>query len=307
MADPIDGRARLGSGWPVAVIGLGVCLYGTGPVLIRASSLDAAVFSFWRLLLAIPVLIILVRGRLSGLPMPESGRSLRVYMVAGTALASSQLLVMSALDYTTVAEVSLLAALAPLGVGIIARLWMNERLGAPFWSSAFLAVFGIWYAVGAASLSVVSTGQALGRLLALLSVVGYSVFVSIAAVARRHVRALDFLLGCTLVATIANLAYLSISQTVWWNPAPRQLLFVVGVVAGGGTAGHLAFMWGLRWTSPTLGTAVRLLQPVVAAFLAFLFLGEPVTASQATGALIALLGVGLAVASQRPRGGAPSP
>ena len=105
---------RLGRRYPLALVAAGVVLYATGPVMLQASSLSGPVFSFWRLWTGVAVLGAAVGvQRLRGMAWPAR-RQWRVAVLAGVAFGMHQLLFFSAIRITTVVDVSLMNALAPV-------------------------------------------------------------------------------------------------------------------------------------------------------------------------------------------------
>jgi drug/metabolite transporter (DMT)-like permease len=79
-----------------------------------------------------------------------------------------------------------------------------------------------------------------------------------------------------------------------------DVLRAFGVALLPGCVGHFLSTWPLRWVPANLPPLVQLSIPFVAGFLAFAFLGEPITAVHLLGGAITVAGVAGAVRSMAP-------
>src|SRR5215813_6921534 len=95
-------------GRPMTAVWIGVVCFSIGPVLAASVSVSGAVLAFWRLWLGVPVMAgaALWQRRRSG--SWPSRQSWRWPVLAGIAFAFHQLLFMSALQQTTVVDVTLM-------------------------------------------------------------------------------------------------------------------------------------------------------------------------------------------------------
>ena len=190
--------ARAGRRSPLVLVAIGVVLYATGPVMVQASSVSGPVFSFWRLWIGVGVLgatVALQHRR--GTPWPSPAQW-RVAGWAGVAFGLHQLLLFTAVRATTVVDVSLVNALAPVVTAVGARWMFGERPGARFWGWASLAIAGaILLAVTA---SVAPTGSPIGMAMALANVGFFAAFFLLSKKGREPLPVTPFLLGTITVA-----------------------------------------------------------------------------------------------------------
>lgn len=275
-----------------AVLGLatGVALYSLSPVLVRASNLSGTSFAFWRLWLAVPVLQLLWWHRHRSRPLETLAREGVPIAVAGVSLAANQVLMLSALRLTSVADVTLIGATSPVVVGLAGAALFGERLGPRFWTWTVVTMSGTTWAVSAGWPA--ATGHAMGRLLALASVVGFTGFVLSARHRKGDLDPLGFLTGTTLVAAVVVSAHVVVTGASTALPSLRDLALVIGMVAAGGTLGHVLVIRALRRTSPSLAAVIRLAQPFLASGLAWAVLGEAVHVRHVYGGALVMIGVG---------------
>jgi drug/metabolite transporter (DMT)-like permease len=106
---------------------------------------------------------------------------------------------------------------------------------------------------------------------------------------------LALLLAATAVGEPAGFSVADVPAEGWWAFA---YLTVVGSVVA-----FSAFVWLLGNARPSLVTTYAYVNPVVAVFLGWLILSEPVTMPVVVGGSLAVLGVAMVVRAERPRAG----
>lgn len=281
---------------PLALIVAGVCLYATGPVLLQASQLSGPAFSFWRLWMGAALFALLIGARrLRGRALPERSRW-RSSLAAGVVFGLHQLAFMIAVKATSVVDVALMNALAPIATGIGAWWLFRERPGRTFWGWALLAMAGTgWLALGA---SVGPSGDPAAMALAIANVVLFAAFFLASKRSRDHLDVVEFLAGVMLVAAVVVSAFVLIAGTPVAVAPARDLALVAGVALGPGAVGHFITTWPLRWVAANIPPVVKLAQPFLAGVLAWLVLGEPLLARHLVGGTVVLAGAAGAVLSR---------
>lgn len=276
---------RLGRRYPLALVAAGVVLYATGPVMLQASSLSGPVFSFWRLWTGVAVLGAAVGvQRLRGMAWPAR-RQWRVAVWAGVAFGMHQLLFFSAIRITTVVDVSLMNALAPVVTACGAFFMFAERPGPRFWGWAAVAIAGATLLAVAASAA--PSGSPVGMAMALANVGFFAVFFLLSKKGRDHLPVLPFLLGTITVAAVVVSSYVLITRAPATDVRPVDLVLAGAVAAGPGAVGHFVMTWPLRYLPANIPPVMRLAQPFVAGALAWWLLGEPLSVRHlAAGALV---------------------
>lgn len=318
-ACPAPGRAprpagRLPVGRGLLYVAFAATSWGTtGPcadLIMRGSGLGPVALTFWRtaggLVLLLAVRVVMPRRTGAARPArpyePLPGRCARLF-VTGVGLTVFQAAYFAAVEATgvTVGTVVTLGA-APVLAALGGRLFMGERLGAGGRS----AVSGVFAGLAVLMLGNDGTGavRPAGVGLALLSAAGYAVVT----VHGRHVgragRASDpFTTTLTSFAVSAVcLLPLAAAEGLW--PHTRELgrtLAMTAYLVSVPTAfAYALFFAGLAVVRATTVTVITLLEPVTAAVVAVLLLGERLTAATALGTVVLLCAVaGLAVAETR--------
>ncbi|MEU0723615.1 EamA family transporter [Streptomyces sp. NPDC006140] len=276
-------------------------------LVYRASDMGPIALSFWRCAAGLVLLLAvrLLRPR-TGSPVrePLRRRALRAG-VTGIGLAVFQTAYFAAVSATglAVATVVTLGA-GPVLIALGARLTLGERLGRG----------GVAAVVGAlAGLAVLvlggggSTVRPVGVLLALLSAAGYSVMTLLTRrwgrdgttdASRTTVEAFAVTSLCLLPLALAE-------GLVPHTVEPMRLLVLLAYVAAVPTAlAYGLYFAGAAVVRSATVSVIMLLEPVSAAVLAVVLLGERLTVATVAGTLLLLGSVaGLAVGEARTPGG----
>lgn len=274
--------------YPLVLIATGVVLYSTGPVMLQASAVSGPVFSFWRLWMGVGTLgaVALVQ-RAMGAPWPAL-RAWRVAIWAGVAFGMHQLLFFSAIRMTTVVDVSLTNALAPIVTAVGARWMFAERPGPRFWAWAAVAIAGAVLLALAASTS--PSGSAAGMTMALANVVFFAAFFLLSKRGRDHLPVVPFLLGTMTVAACVVSTFITVTDAPAFDVRGVDLLLAAGVAVGPGAVGHFVMTWPLRYVPASIPPIMRLAQPFVAGGLAWWLLAEPLSLRHLIGGVLVVAG-----------------
>lgn len=281
----------------VALIALlaGAAIIGTTPIFVRLSELGPLATGFWRLALALPALCLwssLTPAEARPQPQASAHRGYAWLLAAGLAMGFDIALFHSALHLTAVANATLLTNAAPIFVVLGAGLLLKERLSAATIAGLVTAVAGASLLTGA-SLEL-GWSYLLGDGLALLSALFYAGYILSMKQARQTVPA-PVAMICSGVVTAAVLFILGrfsgetlmVTSLYAWLP-----LLGLALISHAGGQGLISYALGQLPAS--MSSVVLLLQPVVAALLAWYLLNEGLSLGQACGGLIVLAGIFLA-------------
>ena len=283
-------------GGPLLVLMGGVCI-GFAPIGLRLglSDLGPQAIAMWRFALAAPILLcltVIVQKRAPRRPN-------RLIIFAGTFFACNVALWHWALEITTVANSTFIVNLGNLGVGFLAWLALKDR-PANIW---FLAV--IVAMMGAAALSLgggeAGTGVLRGDLLAFAAAFFVSCYMLCSKLARRELGGLEaiFWLSCVESLVAAIIVLLSgetfFPESIQGFRVPLFLAVVVQV------AGQGLIITGLGRTPAAIAGVMVVVQPVVAAIIAWILFDELLTGLQFGGAALILSGIWLAHQGRRPK------
>lgn len=85
--------------------------------------------------------------------------------------------------------------------------------------------------------------------------------------------------------------FISPPWVVWSGISITQLAFVLYIAVFATIIPFGLYLWGLKYLSPTTGSIIAMLEPVVASLSAYIVLGESMTLLQAAGGALVIAGV----------------
>jgi drug/metabolite transporter (DMT)-like permease len=280
----------------LVAVAFAVLTWGWSNVAIKAVSVSGLVASFYRLWLAIPVLwlvVALVPGVRRGLDRDW----LRASAVGGVLFGVHQLLFFSSLKLTSVANVSIIGALQPALVLLLAGPLFGERA-----SGSAIA----WSGVALAGTVVVVIGShgapgwsPLGDALAVANLFAFTTYFLFSKRARARVGTAQYVIGMTTVAGVVILLVCLVSRQDLASPHRGDWATLFGLAMVSGTLGHLLTNWAHPHASAFVISILLLGVPVLASGGAAFFLGETLGAAQLAGGAIVLVAIAVVVLSSR--------
>ncbi|MGE3839887.1 MAG: DMT family transporter [Hyphomonadaceae bacterium] len=276
--------------WAVLAASGGAALLGFTPIAMRVSELGPQATNFWRFALALPILAVMAAA---GGPKPDS-RQTGWLLLAGLMFGLEISLWAAALDFTTVANATLLANMTPLFAAAFAWVLLKERL-----SESVLAG-GVTALIGAIVLALAraQSGQGpspeqgwLGDGLGLTAAIGYAGYLLI-------VRSLRGRVGVGPVmfwAGLASAAFALAAALVMREPLiPRTFetwALLIALALGAQVLAQGLIAWGVGRLPIALSTVLLWLQPLSAAALSWLLFDERLGWLALCGAALILGGV----------------
>jgi drug/metabolite transporter (DMT)-like permease len=289
------------AGLALAALLAGAAAIAFAPIFVRTSEVGPVATAFWRVLLALPILWAWmgIEGRRSEKPgRPSGARDLLALFASGLFLGGTFALWHLSLGLTSVATSTLLVNLAPVFVAVAAWLFFGQRFGA-----AFLA--GMAMALGGAALLVaggapgLGGGEAAGAGLAALAAVLYAgYYLSVSGLRPRFSTAAVMAYGAP-AACAALLPVALLSGESLLPDSARGWAVLAGVAVVSHVLGQSLVAYALAVLPATFSSVALLLQPTIAAALAWAILGEALGPWQAAGGAIVLAGVVLARSGSR--------
>ncbi|MDQ0471088.1 DMT family transporter [Labrys wisconsinensis] len=292
-------RARPGlDGVGLAAMAAAVFAVAWSPIMVRFTDIGPAASAFWRLLLALPVLLAWTRAEriATGSPArrgPLTGEGLLAMFAAGIAFAADLAFFHAALPLTSVANASFISNLAPVISVIAAMALFGEKPSPSIVVGLVVALFGV--AVMTAAHAGGDGGFALrqGDILAVGAALSYAAYLVALKAARATRSAANVTLGSTVVAAV--------------------VLFVMAVIEGGPLVPHSVSGWlavatiglvchvlgqglsavGIGRLPSGVVALMLLVHPVIAAVIAFFLFGEALSLTQAVGGAMILGAVAL--------------
>lgn len=287
-----DGTGR-SERWAVVAVVATVAMWGVSSVLIKLASTTGIVTALYRLWIAIPLLWLTTAS--SRVRHSLDREWLAASLVGGTLFATHQTLYFTALKLTTITNVSIIGALQPLLVLLVAGAMFDEHAtrAAVAWSG--LALLGtVLVIVGSTGTTAWSPA---GDGLAALNLFAFTAYFLASKRFRVRVPAWPYVVGMTTVAGVVMLMVALATGQDLGSPHGRDWLVIATIAVFPGTLGHVLTNWAHAHASAFVISTLLLGVPVVAAASAALFLGEPITAAQIVGAAMVLLAIGRIVRS----------
>lgn len=262
-----------------AVMG-SVAMWGYSAVAIKTVSTTGPVTAFYRLWFAIPLLWAVVLA----FPRMRSSLSrdwLLGSMAGGILFATHQLLFFTAVKFTTIANVTIIGALQPVLVLLVAAPLFSESTSSRAILASLVAIGGTSVVIGGASGSVMGGG--FGDVLAVGNLFAFTGYFLLSKRIRYTVGAPEYVAGMTTMAgLVMGLACLVLGEDLL-SPTASDLWMIAALAVFPGALGHVLTNWAHAYVSALRISMILLAAPVVATASAAFFLGETLQDLQMVG------------------------
>ena len=277
----------------------GGCAIAFAPIFVRMSDTGPVASAFWRTALAAPLLwLYLVIPAKAGI-QPQDSRlrgndSLWVpLLLAGLFFASDLGVWHWSIVWTSVANSTLLANLAPIFVTLAGWLFWKQKFTRTFLVGMFVAIAGMFVLVGP-NFAIGGT-RLLGDALGALTAVFYAGYFLAIKVARDGGASTARLMAWSTTITAIALAPVALLSPQPFLPAAAHgwiVLLALALVTQ--ILGQGLIAYAFAHLPASLSSVSLLIQPVVAALAAWVIFGEAVGPMQFAGGAIVLAGIWLA-------------
>ncbi len=271
---------------------VGATFIAFAPVFVRLSELGPTATAFYRLFFALPVLWLWLSAQGGEGRRPCSLPDFLALALAGLLFAADLAVWHWSIHFTSVANATLLANFAPVFVTFGAWLFFRERITVTFLAALVLGLLGVAVLMGD---SLSSGGRALaGDGLGLLTAVFYGGYILAVSRLRRRFSTATIMAWSGTVTCLALLpvALMSGEGLLAATAYGWGVLVALALISHAG--GQSLIAYALAHLPAAFSSVSLLLQPVIAAFLAWVMLAEPLGQVQALGAVIILLAIVLA-------------
>jgi drug/metabolite transporter (DMT)-like permease len=275
----------------------GGCAIAFAPIFVRLADTGPVASAFWRCALAVPVLWIWViarRGRNPFRAEKGSGPFLLVPLVAAGLFFAADLGVWHfSILYTSVANSTVLANLAPIFVTLAGWLLWRRKVTRTFLAGMTLSIVGMFVLVGPNF--AIGGKPLLGDALGALTAVFYAGYFLAIKVARDAGASTARLMAWS--TTITSMALLPIALTMpqpFWPASAAGWWVLVGLALVTQVLGQGLIAYAFAHLPASLSSVSLLIQPVMATLFAWMLFGEAVGLAQIVGGGIVLGGIWLA-------------
>jgi len=266
----------------IAAVTITTLIWGVVPLAVRQIEMPTLAFASYRLWMGVLVyaLVFAVTKR------RPSWRALKLCALGGVFFGADVFLSFTSFRLTSIANATIIGALAPVFITLGAARWFGERVHRRdflFVALSFAGVVAV--AVGSAGSP---SWSPLGDFAALVGVFSWTAYWLYSKHARRSVGALEYMAHVMFVAAIMITALGFVSGTDMAPPRGMDWVWVWVVTIFAGAVGHSFIAWSHHHVEAWLAALITQCQPVVASVAAWVILGETLTPLALTGAAVVL-------------------
>ena len=284
------------SGLSLAALVLGGVVIGLSPILVRLSEIGPVSTAFWRVALALLPLLAwraTEDGKAHRGQRPVSFRDVVALSVPGVMLAGDLLAWHVSIHLTSVANATLLANVAPIFVVLGGWLLFRTTVTRIFLIGLGLSVAGIVILSSGGSAS--GGGSHLGGdAMAVFAALFYAGYILALSRLRSRYSTLTTLLWSSASAAVCILPFALVFEPAIWPVTLYAWAIVLALAWLCHVCGQGLIIYALALLPASFSSLTLLIQPVVAAGVAWLLLNEPLGAMQALGGVIVIAGILLA-------------
>ena len=274
----------------------GGCAIGFAPIFVRLSDTGPVASAFWRVALAAPLLWAWAFwiGPRAGAATAAPGATIAMpAILAGLIFALDLGAWHISIVWTSVANATLLANLAPIVVTLAGWLLWRQRVTGLFLAGMAVAIGGMFVLVGP---NFIAGGAALaGDVLAMVTAIFYGSYMLAIKRARDAGAATAPLMAwSTTISAIALLPFALLFPQPMLPAGAGGWLVLLGLALVTQVLGQGLIAYAFAHLPASLSAVSLLIQPVVAAAAAWALFGEAVGPAQWIGGAIVLAGIWIA-------------
>jgi drug/metabolite transporter (DMT)-like permease len=293
MTEAEGGVEHRYSGLPLFAVALAVFAWGFGPLFVKGIDAPATTIVLWRVVIGSAIatpFAYLVGGRITW-------RLLVTAFPAGVCFALSFLFGFASFQETSIVNATLIPALQPVLILLLATRLMGERRSATELLLAALAFVGVVVVVAGAS----ADGSSLeGNILAVLNLVVFTGYFMLGKRIRdAHVHAWSLLAAVFIDACVIVVPWALLSSDDLGAIHGADWLLMLGLVLFPGMVGHGLMMWAHQFVDVTITSMMTLANPVVSIVGAWFLFDESLTTVQLVGGVGVLVALGAILRRQR--------
>ena len=286
-ADPPSQDSRRGIA--VAALLVGAAAIGASALFVKVSETGPVATAFWRVALALPFLwtwsVIGSRGgHVAGFAAER-----RLIIAAGLFFAGDLALWHWSIMLTSVANATLLANLAPIFVALAVWLLYGTRPTPLFLAGLAAALVGVAVLLGGDFRA--GGGAVLGDILGVATAMFYGAYQLTVTRARSRASTSVIMAWSGLITAVVLLPLALVSGEPLFPHSTAGWAKLVGLALISQVAGQSLIAYAMAHLPATFSSVGLLAQPVIAAALAWVLLGETLGWIEIAGAIVVLAGI----------------
>lgn len=290
------GRLTAGSNAALVALFAGAVSIAAAPILVRLADVAPVASAFWRVALAVPVLwaweAVRTRRTRAGVGPADGPVPVLGLVLAGVFFAADLALWHLSILWTTVANATLLANVAPVFVVLAGYLFFSQRFSGRFLAGLVLAMVGVAALIGASA--EVGGERLVGDALGLATAVCYASYIVAVARVRARAATATVMLWSSLVTAVVLLPLALLAPGPFWPSGLDGWLVLAALALVSQVGGQGLIAYALAHLPAAFGSVSLLAQPVIAAGLAWLLFAEALGPLELAGAGLVLAGIAMA-------------
>ncbi len=256
--------------------------WAAGSVLAKVIEMGGMAIAVYRFAVFSLIMIVWLRARGSGI----SWRILRHSMWGGIALGVDVAFFFSAVKLTNIVNATLIGAMQPVFVGVIAAKFFGEKIARRDIAWSGVAIAGVVLVV------IASNGtpewSLTGDLLAVGAMITFGGYFIFSKRSKEHLTPTEFTTGTAIWTTAINIPLaLAFGQDLSW-PSANNWAWLMLMTLLAGIIGHTAMNWSLVRIPLWIGSTLTLMIPVVSSLIAWVALDESLSLTQAAAGSVVL-------------------
>ena len=287
-------RSELSLG--IAAAAVAVTAWGSSGIIVRFIDMGALALMAYRYVLY----AVVMAGVLGMRRTPVTWAGMRHSLWGGLSVGAVTGLFIVAVQHTTIANVTIMAALHVVLVSAASALFLKERMRRRDVALAVLAMGGVAVvALGSAGSENWSLG---GDLAAVGALLGWAFYFFATRRAQTKVSTHEYTVCVAIYVGVLSLPLAALAgQDLSW-PSGEEWMWLAVLAFGMGILGHNAMNWSLQHVPLWLASTLSLLTPVVASALAWLVFDEALSVWQMLAMAVVVASLTMIVRDQsRPR------
>ena len=286
-ADQHDQSPRRGVA--VAALLAGAAAIGTSALFVKVSETGPVASAFWRVALALPALWAWSVVASRGAHVAGFAAERRLIVWAGLFFAGDLAVWHWSIVLTSVANATLLANLAPIFVALAVWLLYGKRPTPLFLAGLAAALAGVAVLLGGDFR--VGGAAVLGDILGVVTAMFYGAYQLAVTRARSRTSTSVIMAWSGLITAVVLLPLALASGEQLIPHSTTGWAKLVGLALISQVAGQSLIAYAMAHLPPTFSSVGLLLQPVIAAALAWVLLGETLGWVEIAGAIVVLAGI----------------
>lgn len=280
---------------PFVVLSIGVAIVSTASILIRYAQADgasSALIAAGRLGIAALVMAPLALSRAGSELVRIRRKDLLFCAASGLLLAAHFWTWIASLEFTSVANSTVLVTTNPVWVALLSAWLLHERPRSTQLAGIALTLLGtVLIFLAETTHGTRASAPLLGNSLALAGALAASGYLLIGRGLRGNLSLLSYVWLTYSFAAAALIVAALVSGEAIRNASPTAWLLIAALAFGPQLLGHTAFNWALRRLSATFVAVSILGEPIGSALLAWWLFDEGFVAIQLAGFVALLCGI----------------